>query len=41
MLYVCFNRPEKYVGEALDTIIKFWRYKVFEHTVIREFHSLL
>ncbi len=33
--------PKKYIAEALESIFKFKRNNAFEHTVIREFHSLL
>jgi hypothetical protein len=33
--------PGEVHAEALEPIIKFRRYKIFEHTVIREFYSLL
>ncbi len=40
-LDTCYNHPEKYIGEALDPIVKFRRYKICEHAAIREFCSLL
>ncbi len=40
-LDTCFDRPEKYISEALDPVIKFRSYKAFDNSVIREFHSLL
>jgi hypothetical protein len=32
---------EKYIAEAFDPIIKFHKYKVYKHTAIREFYTLL
>jgi hypothetical protein len=40
-LDTCLDRPEKYIAEALDPIIKFRKYRVFENWAIREFYSLL
>jgi hypothetical protein len=40
-LDTCFNRPEKYILEALDPITKFKGYKAFDSSAIREFYSLL
>ncbi len=40
-LETCFDRPEKYIAEALDPIIKFRKHKAFENGAIREFYSLL
>jgi hypothetical protein len=28
-LDICYNRPEKYIAEASDPIVKFRKYKVF------------
>jgi hypothetical protein len=39
-LDTCYDRPEKYITEALEPIVKFRRYRAFEHGVIREFYSL-
>jgi hypothetical protein len=36
-----YDRPEKYITEALEPIIKFGRNRAFEHGMIREFYSLL
>ncbi len=40
-LNTCYNRPEKFIAEALDPIINFSRYKVFKLDAIREFFFLL
>ncbi len=40
-LDTCYDRPKKYIAEALDPIIKFRKYRAFEHRAIREFYSLL
>jgi hypothetical protein len=40
-LDTCFDRPEKYISEALDPVVKFRSYKAFDNGVIREFYSLL
>jgi hypothetical protein len=40
-LDTCFDRPEKYIAEALEPIVKFRSYKMFDNGVIREFYSLL
>jgi hypothetical protein len=40
-LDTCFDRPEKYIAEALDPIIKFRSYKAFDNGAIREYYSLL
>jgi hypothetical protein len=40
-LDTCYERPEKYVAEALKPIIEFRRYKVYDNTAVREFSSLL
>jgi hypothetical protein len=40
-LDTCFNRPEKYISEALDPVVKFRSYKAFDNGAIREFYSLL
>jgi hypothetical protein len=40
-LDTCFDRPEKYITEALDPVIKFRSYKAFDNGAIREFYSLL
>ncbi len=40
-LDTCFYRPEKYISEALDLVVKFRSYKAFDNGAIREFYSLL
>jgi hypothetical protein len=40
-LDTCFDRPEKYISEALDPVIKFRSYKAFDSGAIREFYSIL
>ncbi len=37
----CFDRPEKYIAEALEPVVKFRSYKMFDNEAIREFYSLL
>jgi hypothetical protein len=41
MLDTCFDRPEKYISEALDPVVKFRSYKAFDNGAIREFYSIL
>jgi hypothetical protein len=40
-LDTCFDRPEKYISEAVDPVITFRNYKAFDNGAIREFYSLL
>jgi hypothetical protein len=40
-LDTCCDRPEKDIMEALEPVIKFRKYRVFDHGAIREFYSLL
>jgi hypothetical protein len=40
-LDTCFDRPEKYITEALEPVIKFRGYKAFNSGAVREFYSLL
>jgi hypothetical protein len=40
-LNTCFDRPEKYIADALDPIVKFRKYRAFENGAKREFYSLL
>jgi hypothetical protein len=40
-LDTCFDRPEKYILEALNPIDKFKRYRAFNSRAVREFYSLL
>ncbi len=37
----CFDWLEKYITEALDPIVRFRGYKVFDNSAVREFYSLL
>ncbi len=39
-LDMCLDRPEKYIAEALEPIVKFRSYKMFDNGAIREFYSL-
>jgi hypothetical protein len=36
-LDTCFDRPEKYIAEALEPVIKFRSYEMFHNGAIREF----
>ncbi len=40
-LDTCFDRPEKYISEALDPVVKFRSYKAFDNGALREFYSIL
>jgi hypothetical protein len=40
-LDTCFDRPEKYISEALDPVVKFRSCKAFDNGAIREFYSIL
>jgi hypothetical protein len=40
-LDTCYERPEKYMEEALRPIVDFRRYKVADRAAVREFYSLL
>jgi hypothetical protein len=40
-LDVCYDRPDKYISEALDPVVKYRAYKPFDSGAIREFYSLL
>ncbi len=40
-LDTCYERPEKYMEEALQPIVDFRRYKVTDSATVREFYSLL
>jgi hypothetical protein len=40
-LDTCYDRPGKYISEALDPVIKFRAYKPFDSGAVREFYSLL
>ncbi len=37
----CYERPEKYMEEALRPIVDFRRYKITDNAAVREFYSLL
>ncbi len=40
-LDTCYERPEKYITEALKPILEFRRYRVYDNCAVREFYSLL
>ncbi len=40
-LDTCYERPEKYMEEALWPIVDFRRYKISDNAAVREFYSLL
>jgi hypothetical protein len=40
-LDTCYERPEKYIEEALRPIMEFRKYKVIDSGVVREFYSIL
>jgi hypothetical protein len=40
-LDTCFDRPEKYISEVLDPVVKFRSYKAFDNGTIREIYSIL
>ncbi len=40
-LDTCYERPEKYMKEALKPIVEFRKYKVFDSGAVREFYSTL
>jgi hypothetical protein len=40
-LDTCYERPEKYMEEALQPIVDFRRYKIADSAAVREFFSLL
>jgi hypothetical protein len=40
-LDTCYERPEKYMEEALQPIVDFRRYKITDNAAVREFYSLL
>ncbi len=40
-LNTCFERPEKYMEEALRSIVEFRKYKAANSTAVREFYSIL
>jgi hypothetical protein len=40
-LDTCYERPEKYMEEALKPVQEFRKYRVFDNGAIREFYSIL
>jgi hypothetical protein len=40
-LDTCFERPEKYMEEALQPIVEFRKYKAADSSAVREFYSVL
>jgi hypothetical protein len=40
-LDTCYERPEKYMEEALRPVVDFRRYKITDNAAVREFYSLL
>jgi hypothetical protein len=40
-LDTCYERPDKYMEEALRPIVDFRRYKISDSAAVREFYSLL
>jgi hypothetical protein len=40
-LDTCYDWLKKYIAKAVESVIRFSKYKVFEHTAIREFYFLL
>jgi hypothetical protein len=40
-LDTCFDRPDKYISEALEPVVKFRSYKAFDSGAIREFYFIL
>ncbi len=40
-LDTCYERPEKYMEEALRPVVDFRRYKITNNAAVREFYSLL
>jgi hypothetical protein len=40
-LDTCYERPEKYMEEALRPVVDFRRYKITDSAAVREFYSLL
>jgi hypothetical protein len=39
-LDTCYERPEKYIAEALKPILEFRRYRVYDNCAVRKFYSL-
>jgi hypothetical protein len=40
-LDTCFDRPVKYISEALNPVVKFRSHKAFDNRAIQEFYSIL
>ncbi len=40
-LDTCYERPEKYMEEALKPILEFRKYRVYDNGAVREFYSIL
>ncbi len=40
-LDTCYERPEKYMEEALQRIMEFRKYKASDSGAVREFYSIL
>jgi hypothetical protein len=40
-LDTCYEKPEKYMVEALKPILEFRKYRVFDNGAVREFYSIL
>jgi hypothetical protein len=40
-LNTCYERPERHMEEALQPILEFRKYRVFDSSAIREFYSIL
>ncbi len=40
-LDTCYEKPEKYMEEALKPILEFRKYRVFDNVAIREFYLIL
>ncbi len=39
-LDTCYERPDKYMEEALKPILEFRKYRVFDNSAVREFYSI-
>jgi hypothetical protein len=40
-LDTCYERPKKYMDEALKPILEFRKYKVYDKNTVREFYLIL
>jgi hypothetical protein len=38
-LDTCYDQLEKYIAEALEPVMKFMKYKVFKHELLKILHS--